>query len=115
VIATYLEDDHDDGVLKPHEKNMKTKTWETLMELCSCIEQDEHENMRRWEDNEITLWKTWEDGQNSLKGSKCTIQRTSCPKNEIKSLTLTLIRTETLGKNIKTHWYKGLFKIFQPN
>jgi hypothetical protein len=115
VIATYLEDDHDDGVLKPHEKNMKTKTWETLMELCSCIEQDEHENMRRWEDNEITPWKTWEDGQNSLKGSKCTIQRTSCPKNEIKSLTLTLIRTETLGKNIKTHWYKGLFKIFQPN
>jgi hypothetical protein len=42
-----LEDDHHDGVLKPHQKHMKTKTWETLMELCNHMEQDEDEKMKK--------------------------------------------------------------------
>ncbi len=75
-----MEDDHHDGVLKPHQKHMKTKTWETLMELCNHMEQDEDENMKRWEDNELTPWKTWEDGKNSLKGSNAQYKGPLAPK-----------------------------------
>ncbi len=58
--ATYLKDDHHGGVLKPNQKNMKTKTWETLMELCNHIEEDEDENMRRQWDNTMKNLRRWQ-------------------------------------------------------
>jgi hypothetical protein len=44
------------------------------------MEQDEDENMKRWEDNELTPWKTWEDGKNSLKGSNAQYKGPLAPK-----------------------------------
>jgi len=47
VIATYLEDDHDDGVLKPHEKIWRQKHeklwWSYVVALNKM-------NMKTWED-----------------------------------------------------------------